>query len=473
MRCGLFLALACLFSAIIPVKAGDADLLPAERLTQGNRPHVKVERVVSKQIASKKKGEYELEILVVYPPDWQPGDKRAFVVASYGSGWLGHRSKASSHQKLMDRFLAKLAFMAVEHGVVGFVYDYRDGKENEKLQIGDAKSAIRYARKNAAEYGIDPDRLISAGGSSGGHLSASAVLFDDFNDPADDLSIPTRGALAHLSFNGVLSRPNAETSPAHNLDKGFPPALVMFGDQDRWKRTSDDFVERAKKVPGQIVDYRVIPGAKHDFHLFDPAFHQTLGMVDEFLLSQNIVAFQPIIPTGGSVSLSPLAKALEGSLQLRGKSSSVPVKFGCSSGGRVDSKGLFTSDGKPGVAKVWAEKAGEKRFGLIRVAQIIPGDSGTVESTGDYAIYLRFPQDGVRVQFEGVSISSNGKELLEGVQLSLPEVKQGIYPISSAAVHLDAGQRLQLETAGENSKASADAIVLVPATDGFLEELRP
>jgi acetyl esterase/lipase len=46
-------------------------------------------------------------------------------------------------------------------------------------QIQDTKTAIRFLRKNAAEYGIDPGRVALWGDSSGGHTAVMAGITED------------------------------------------------------------------------------------------------------------------------------------------------------------------------------------------------------------------------------------------------------------------------------------------------------
>lgn len=48
--------------------------------------------------------------------------------------------------------------------------------------VSDAKRAIAWVRSRSAELGVDPERIVVAGGSSGGHLALLAAYTDD--DPA-------------------------------------------------------------------------------------------------------------------------------------------------------------------------------------------------------------------------------------------------------------------------------------------------
>ncbi|HTL53605.1 MAG TPA: alpha/beta hydrolase, partial [Planctomycetota bacterium] len=56
----------------------------------------------------------------------------------------------------------------------------------------DAKSAVRWVRAHAKEYGVDPAKLVCSGSSASGHVSSCTALIDDFNDPADDLTMSAK-----------------------------------------------------------------------------------------------------------------------------------------------------------------------------------------------------------------------------------------------------------------------------------------
>jgi len=79
----------------------------------------------------------------------------------------------------------------MRHGIALFSIAYRLGGAGGFPQcIRDCRNAIRFVRKNAARFNIDPDRIGCMGGSAGGHLSLmTALVSEDFDDggPTDDL----------------------------------------------------------------------------------------------------------------------------------------------------------------------------------------------------------------------------------------------------------------------------------------------
>jgi acetyl esterase/lipase len=63
-------------------------------------------------------------------------------------------------------------------GILAFLLDYRVPNEQrmvdkEIVPLTDAQRAIQYARENAGEWGISPDRIGIMGFSAGGHLAST------------------------------------------------------------------------------------------------------------------------------------------------------------------------------------------------------------------------------------------------------------------------------------------------------------
>ena len=87
------------------------------------------------------------------------------ILLIHGGGWSqGDRSQLKGYGVLLGR-----------RGYTCIASEYRlTGEALWPAQIEDVKCAIRYVRANAAEFGIDPDRLVISGNSAGGHLSLMA-----------------------------------------------------------------------------------------------------------------------------------------------------------------------------------------------------------------------------------------------------------------------------------------------------------
>ncbi len=91
---------------------------------------------------------------------------RPAVIFIHGGGW------SSGDKGNFHPYARQLA----EHGYVSFCISYRlmtrEGKNLWPAQVDDVQRAVRWVRKNAGRFGVDPGRIAAAGGSAGGHLAA-------------------------------------------------------------------------------------------------------------------------------------------------------------------------------------------------------------------------------------------------------------------------------------------------------------
>ena len=108
--------------------------------------------------------------LQVIIPEKTKEEKLPCVIFIQGSAWFKQNCYASL-PKLMDFSSRGYAVASVE---------YRPSTTALfPAQIQDVKTAIRFIRKNADKYGIDPNNLFVWGDSSGGHLALLASLTQD------------------------------------------------------------------------------------------------------------------------------------------------------------------------------------------------------------------------------------------------------------------------------------------------------
>ncbi|MGH3863820.1 alpha/beta hydrolase [Actinokineospora sp.] len=98
-----------------------------------------------------------------YTPDGL-GDDVPLLVFYHGGGWVV--GSLDSHDNLCR-------FLAIEAGVKVLSVDYRLAPEHRfPAAADDALAAFHWAVKNAAELGIDPERIAVGGDSAGGNLAA-------------------------------------------------------------------------------------------------------------------------------------------------------------------------------------------------------------------------------------------------------------------------------------------------------------
>lgn len=140
--------------------------------------------------------------------------------------------------------------------------------------VADARAAYLYLQQHAAELGIDPERIILAGGSAGGHLAAAVAMTpwprrDDvpapaalvlFN-PALDTVYDEEVGIAHL-FDGR----GEQISPIHHISPGLPPVFIVHGMEDELVPITDsrEFCERMIAT-GNRCDLSEYGGVGHGF----------------------------------------------------------------------------------------------------------------------------------------------------------------------------------------------------------------
>jgi acetyl esterase/lipase len=189
--------------------------------------------------------------------------------------------------------------------------------------VEDAKSAVRWMRANAAKLGVDPNRIVAAGGSAGGHIAACAAFTPGLDADDEDAKISSKPT-ALVLFNPVLRFTgipqlmerigNDEAlgkaiSPTPHLTKDSPPTLIFFGTADRLAAMGDEFMKKSKEL-GHRAELFTAVGQPHGFFNRPPWQEQTTQRMDEFLVSIGYLERKPAsdLPTGTKTSRSTGAR---------------------------------------------------------------------------------------------------------------------------------------------------------------------
>ena len=251
----------------------------------------RTETVIYKQLDT-----ISLEIRVHYPKDHAKTDQRPAAVFYFGGGWVGGTINHFQPQ----------AELLQSKGMVCFLVEYRTRKRHETTPVEslkDAKSAMRYVRAHAAQFGIDPQKIAAGGGSAGGHLAAATAFIDGFNEKSDDLGT---GAVpnALLLFNPVIDNgPGGygfervgnyykDFSPLHNIRPGAPPTLFLLGTKDALipVETAEYYRTVMEKVGSRCELILYDDQAHGFFNPGHPEYHQkTLKAMVDFLVSIGYV----------------------------------------------------------------------------------------------------------------------------------------------------------------------------------------
>ena len=269
---------------------------------------------------------YRPVLLDVRVPAANAGTPVAAMVWVHGGAWfIGDRRRFPP-----TLTPGELAAGAIERGLAYVAVDYRLSLEAPfPAQIHDVKAALRYLRRFATIFGIDPDRLGALGESAGGHLVAllattagnavidgvegvrqgrtdvaavvdwygihdiAAFAAGQGSDGPDPIPM-LLGQVPGAPIDAVLA---AGASPIAYVNAGAAPMLLVHGDADTSVpiSQSEDFV-RAGRAAGMELEIVRVPGADHGFFGYPdvPALVvQSLDWLAERLRFQRMEIAQP------------------------------------------------------------------------------------------------------------------------------------------------------------------------------------
>jgi acetyl esterase/lipase len=237
------------------------------------------------------------ERLDLYRPADRPADGKQFggIVMIHGGGWVGG-DKAAAREFNMGTTFAKAGYVCVS---VNYMMD--EGRR-WPTNLLDCKNAVRFLRKHAEKYHIDPNRLGVIGGSAGGHLALMVAYTTDVptlepTSPYPGISSRVGAVVNLYGITNVMTRrktdpdgtpigePRENTalftasrtedpelwkmaSPVTHVSKNSPPTLILHGTKDETvdRDQATDLATRLKEV-GAEHEIMMIEGVGHTFDL--------------------------------------------------------------------------------------------------------------------------------------------------------------------------------------------------------------
>jgi acetyl esterase/lipase len=191
--------------------------------------------------------------------------------------------------------MIELLDWAQEFNLVVVSVEYRLAPEHpHPAPVEDCYAGLIWTAEHAEELGIDPDRIVIAGGSAGGGLAAAVALIardrggpalsgqmlmcpmlDDRNNTPSALQMTGRGLWDSTSNNtgwtallgDDVGGPNVSpyAAPARATDlSGLPPAFIDVGSAETFR---DEDIAYASRIwqSGGIAELHVWPGGFHGF----------------------------------------------------------------------------------------------------------------------------------------------------------------------------------------------------------------
>ena len=232
----------------------------------------------------------ELKLHVFEPEGHKPTDSRPVFLVIHGGGWRNGE----------PRWFYPIADEFRNQGMYAISLEYRllsQGKDNTVFDcVKDGRSAVRFVRSHADELGIDPKRIVVAGGSAGGHVAAGVALFDEVNEDTDDLKISCRPDLLVLFYPVIDTSEKGygqqkigdrwqELSPVDHVRKGLPPTIVFHGTGDKVTPYSGAVEFQQKmRAAGNVCELISHENGRHGYFVFDLVLYkQEMSRLTKFL----------------------------------------------------------------------------------------------------------------------------------------------------------------------------------------------
>ncbi|GJM33898.1 MAG: hypothetical protein DHS20C18_28990 [Saprospiraceae bacterium] len=239
------------------------------------------------------KGERPLHLDIFYSKK-KKKKKRPAILMIHGGGWT-----TGSKENLIP-----MAQQLAKEGYITVTVEYRLSAEAQyPAAIYDLKTAVRWIRAHADEFGIDTNRIAAYGCSAGAHLASflgATNGLPQFEGSLDNQTFSS-DVQAVLNIDGILSfiHPEAkpewtgpsanrwlddygsyyerwkEASPLEYAGKATPPFLFVNSSFPRFHAGRDDLIVILSEN-GIYNEGYTFDDSPHGFWLLDPWFEPTL-----------------------------------------------------------------------------------------------------------------------------------------------------------------------------------------------------
>lgn len=227
---------------------------------------------------------------IYLPKNYKSNTPLPLVIWVHGGGWKKLTKEDFGRQTIL-----------LKHGFAVASINYRLTRyATFPAQIYDTKAAIRFLRKHAADYNLNPDKFGLWGSSAGGHLVSLAGVADDDSElegaiGVTDVSSKVQAVCSWFGVsdmvkivedlniqNGTKEVPNITkllggnideklalanlSSPINHITSDDPPFLLMHGDIDKLVPVNQSILfDKKLKEAGVESELIILKDAKHSF----------------------------------------------------------------------------------------------------------------------------------------------------------------------------------------------------------------
>ncbi|HIK95620.1 MAG TPA: alpha/beta hydrolase [Planctomycetes bacterium] len=270
-----------LLISLCPAAFGQPDR-PLDPIAAGLQP--------TRTLTYKQVDDIDLKMHVFEPAGHMASDRRGVFLIIHGGGWAGGNPRRG--YPFADYFRERdMVAISIEYRLL-----QRSGTPTVFECVKDGRSAVRYLRQHSGKLGIDPQKIVVAGCSAGGHVAAGTALFSGVDEQSDDTAIscvPNALVLYYpvidTSSKGYgqkkIGAAWQQISPVHHVRANLPPTIVFHGTADTVTPYTGAVLFRDRMVQaGNRCELESHKDGGHGYLIFDLGlFQQATATTQQFI----------------------------------------------------------------------------------------------------------------------------------------------------------------------------------------------
>ena len=230
-------------------------------------------------------GDYDVPVYIYTPKRILENKANPALLFAHGGGAIAFTPEI---------YKPWLLYLAFHTNVVIFNVEYRLAPETKcPNNAMDFYESVKYVAKNAAAYGVDPERICISGDSGGGYICLAAMILIAQNGDIDmvKLAIPEIPMCSDYCFSDMAAMTKEEKEVAISMRKNWkmissnfkkqrkepllfpdkarhkvlmkvPPTVIITGEFDIFLTETTRMANKLRAA-GRLLEFIIFPGVKH------------------------------------------------------------------------------------------------------------------------------------------------------------------------------------------------------------------